>query len=116
MRDWVVEVGQSRSRRRGRESEGDGDGDGVRIRVLDVRGAGVVLVRGMLMGGSGGGGTSAGGEGLRNWMLVGCGGRERERVRVESGMVVVVRAPVWEVEVRGERWGVGVEWRVDGGG
>jgi len=27
-----------------------------------------------------------------------------------------VRVPLWEVEVRGERCGVGVEWRVDGGG
>jgi len=85
-----------------------GEGDEVRVKVVEVRGGwgngngDVVLVR------------TTGGDGkVRKWMLLGSGGRG---TAVRAGAVVVVRAPVWEVEVRGERWGVGVEWRVDGGG
>lgn len=76
------------------------------MRVLDVWAAGgdgsLVMVRGR---------NGVGEE--RKWMLMGSGGRGEG---VQIGVVVVVRVPVWEVEVRGTRWGVGVEWRVDGGG
>lgn len=124
VRDWVVAVAQeavasrNRSRTRGWgnggvesavEGEREGEGDGVRMRVVEVRGGGggdgdgdVVLVRA----------TSGDGE-VRKWMLLGSGGMG---TAVRAGVVVVVRAPVWEVEVRGQRWGVGVEWRVEGGG
>jgi len=107
VRDWVVEVAQeavgsrrSAGRRRGRNDgvEGEGQGDGVRMRVLDVWADGgdgsLVIVRG----------RNGGGE-ERKWMLLGSGGRGEE---VHIGVVVVVRVPLWEVEVRGERCGVGV--------
>lgn len=54
-------------------------------------GAGIVLVQGE--------------EGKR-WVLVGDAGG------VRAGCTVGVRRPTWEVEVEGERWGVGVEWAV----
>jgi len=32
--------------------------------------------------------------------------------RVEVGKVVGIKGPVWEVVVEGEKWGVGVDWKV----
>jgi len=102
VREWVVEVSQEvvRDRQRREGGGGVGGGDVVRLRVEEVSGGGgnVVLVRGA-------------GDG-RRMMLMGCG-RGGE---VRTGVVVGVRAPVWEVEVLGEKWGVGVEWKVIGDG
>lgn len=64
----------------------------------------MVLVRGAEVGG--GRGMQRGGRGEEKWVLV--GGRGGVRV----GGVVGVGRPVWEVEVGGEAWGVGVEWKV----
>lgn len=50
----------------------------------------------------------------RGWVFAGSGGVVGERM--ESGCVIGVRRPVWEVEVGEERWGVGAEWRVLGEG
>ena len=72
-----------------------------RVRVQEVRyGEGMLLVRS---------------EAAKRWMLVG-GHGAAEGLR--GGEVLGVRRPVWEVEVRGETWGVGVEWSVlgEGGG
>lgn len=70
-----------------------------RFRVGDVRGQGIMLVRG---------------EGGERWILVdqgrGSGGGD-----VSKGEVLGVRGPVWDVELGGEpgeRWMVGVEWGV----
>ena len=49
------------------------------------------------------------GEG-RGWMIVGGAGREGNEARV--GSKIGVREPVWEVEISGEAWKVGVEWKV----
>lgn len=67
-------------------------------------GGGMVLVRGAEVGG--GRGMEGGGGGEERWVLVGGRGGVRE------GGVVGVGRPVWEVEVGGEAWGVGVEWKV----
>ncbi len=117
MRGWVVEAsqeyGQHNNTRRTRGDDGQvGEGEAeagfvVRMMVGEVRGSGeggtgnVVLVRTM--------GSGREGEG-RKWMLMGSG------KTVRRGMAIGVRAPVWEVEVLGERWGVGVEWKVIGDG
>lgn len=44
------------------------------------------------------------GEGLGNGVQKG--------LKAEVGKVVGVKGPVWEVVVEGEKWGVGVEWKV----
>ncbi len=49
----------------------------------------------------------------RGWVFAGGAGAAE---RVGRGCVLGVRRLVWEVEVGGERWGVGVEWRVLGEG
>lgn len=33
-------------------------------------------------------------------------------VKVEIGKRVGIKGPVWEVHIEGERWGVGVDWKV----
>lgn len=47
--------------------------------------------------------------GERGWILA---GRGRGEGVVEVGCVVGVKEPIWEVEIEGERWRVGVEWKV----
>ena len=46
-----------------------------------------------------------GGKEGRGWVLVGSGD-------VKVGRVVGMREPVWDVEVGGEMWRVGVEWGI----
>lgn len=55
--------------------------------------------------------------GERGWILAGRGrgdlaGRGRGEGVVEVGCVVGVKEPIWEVEIEGQRWRVGVEWKV----
>ncbi|MCJ1471406.1 hypothetical protein MMC13_000045 [Lambiella insularis] len=88
-REWVLAASQ-----RGAQT-GRGEEWVARVKVEEVQvGERMVLVRG--------------GEGER-WMLMGGG-------RVGRGETVGVKRPVWEVEVEGGVWGVGVEWRVLGEG
>jgi hypothetical protein len=70
-----------------------------RIQVAEARkgevGQGIVLVRG---------------EDGKGWALIGTGSEKGGTVRMECE--VRVRKPVWEVELMGEKWTVGVEWEV----
>ncbi|MCJ1319809.1 hypothetical protein MMC15_005145 [Xylographa vitiligo] len=100
-REWVLSASQLGAQTRrfdgGREGDDGAAGWAARVRVHEVRhGEGMVLVR------------SGAGE---RWMLIG-GHRVGERLR--RGEVVGVKRPVWEVEVGGETWGVGVEWSLLG--
>lgn len=100
-----------------------------RVRVCEVRGAalgvGIVLVKGGSEGrgvGSEGreeigerdegigeeGGWKSEDGGAKGWALIGRAAHEE----VTRGCKIGVRRPVWEVEVLGERWVVGVEWGV----
>lgn len=71
----------------------------VRFRVGECRagdiGVGMVLVRERREG--------------KGWVLVGKG---RGQGEVWVGRLVGIREPSWEVEVQGEVWRVGVEWKV----
>lgn len=79
-------------------------------------GEGIVLVRGsdgkgwaLLGRGKGTGkGTEAGGE-MRMRGEVQAGGEVRVRW---VGCEIRVRRPVWEVDLLGERWTVGVDWEI----
>lgn len=54
-------------------------------------------------------------EGGKGWVLVGPGtgaGGVAGGEDVRKGDVVGVKRPVWEMEVAGELWTVGVEWAV----
>ncbi|KAL9598864.1 MAG: hypothetical protein Q9219_004203 [cf. Caloplaca sp. 3 TL-2023] len=96
VRDWVVDVAASAPRR--------GNEWNIVMRLGDCRapeeGGKMILVQAEI--GEGGGDE--------RWLLVGQGdGRGRE---VGRGAIVGVRTPVWDVEVRGERWRVGVDWGI----
>ncbi len=71
----------------------------VRFRVGECKagnlGVGTVLVRERREG--------------KGWILIGKGRGDGE---VRVGCLVGVREPSWEVEVQGEVWRIGVEWRV----
>ncbi|MCJ1287852.1 hypothetical protein MMC26_007204 [Xylographa opegraphella] len=97
-RDWVLSASQLGTRMRKIESGDDGEAElAARVRVQEVRhGQGMVLVRS--------------GKGER-WMLI---GGHRTGAGLREGEVVGVKRPVWEVEVDGETWGVGVEWALLG--
>ena len=43
------------------------------------------------------------------WVLAGTGRGEAE---VRVGCAVGVREPTWEIDIGGESWRVGVEWKV----
>lgn len=99
-REWVLSAAQLGAGVRRAEGAGLGGGEeaewAARVEVVEVGGGeGMLLVRGAEAG--------------ERWMLLGGGS-------VAKGKVVGVKRPVWEVEVQGEVWGVGVEWRVLGEG
>ncbi len=88
-----------------------------RLAVEDVSGgsrtgAGMTLVRAWLEAGSG----SAGNTREVKMILAGEGTPEdvQRPKRVLQGSIVGVKGPVWEVVIEGEKWGVGVEWKVLG--
>ncbi|KAI4121388.1 MAG: hypothetical protein LQ338_006391 [Usnochroma carphineum] len=87
VRDWVVDVATTGA------TSGRGEEWDRRVKVGAVRGGGRVMLVEDEQNGEGG-----------MWMLVGRG------QEVRSGGVVGVRGPVWDVEVLGRRWRVGVEW------
>lgn len=36
----------------------------------------------------------------------------QRRKEVEVGRVIGIKGPIWEVVIEGEKWGVGVDWKV----
>ena len=86
---------QAYARKGGREEEWD-----FRVKVRGFKagdaGVGMVLVLGWEEEG-------------KRWMLIGKGRGEGE---VGVGCVVGIREPTWEIEVEGENWRVGVEWKI----
>ncbi|PQE05749.1 hypothetical protein CJF31_00004479 [Rutstroemia sp. NJR-2017a BVV2] len=96
----------------------------VRVRVEEVTGggrAGMSLVRGRQVGRESGSGSGSEGltkvvDGLERVKVIlageGAGVGLQRGKRVEVGKVVGIKGPVWEVVVEGEKWGVGVDWKV----
>ncbi|KAL8812197.1 MAG: hypothetical protein Q9223_007353 [Gallowayella weberi] len=92
VRDWVVDVAASTPVTK----EGEWD---MIIRAGQVKaGERVTLVDEVADGGEG-----------KRWILVGQG-QIQSRGQVEKGMMVGIRRPVWDVDVQGEKWSVGVDW------
>ncbi|KAK6426521.1 hypothetical protein LTR95_016105 [Oleoguttula sp. CCFEE 5521] len=103
VQSWVVETGQqAAASRRSAGRYGDVEGElGVRVREVEEGGGGVVRIRGCKeMYGDRKGDVRV--------LLVGSEGRGR----VEVGSAVRVKMPWWEVQIEGEAWVVGVEWKV----
>lgn len=109
VRSWLVdlETQHSASSTRGVK---DADGWKVKMLVEEVsggKGVGWTVARGKMDTGEGLS-MILGGEGMME-------GLEKCR-KVDMGCVVGITAPIWEVEVRGDRWGVGANWKVCEGG
>ena len=123
MRDLVVEkaMQQQQPIRASRNPSGMGmvAGWDFQVRVRNIRtqwgvGAGMVLLREQVDDVDGG--KEQKGEG-KGWLLVGPGTGRRTGAVVGEGIVregdvVGVKRPVWEMDVAGEQWTVGVEWVV----
>lgn len=85
------------------------------IPVMEVRsaaeiGIGISLVREQAP-------NDEGIRGTKGWVLIGAGvaGNDTIRqpdVRLRVGSLIGMRLPVWNIEVLGENWWVGVEWGV----
>ena len=86
------------------------------IPVMEVRraaeiGTGIALVRERAP--NGGGGDS----GTKGWLLIGMGVAGNDNIsqtdlRLREESLIGMRLPVWNIEVLGEIWWVGVEWGV----
>lgn len=55
--------------------------------------------------------------GTKGWVLIGAGAAGNDNpsqtdVRLQVGSLIGMRQPVWNIEVLGENWWVGVEWGV----
>ncbi|KAF2729279.1 hypothetical protein EJ04DRAFT_502634 [Polyplosphaeria fusca] len=135
MNTWVVDAGNAGYAAQNKESAGLGQGreGGVRLKMkvalVEARGVegardgevdcfpgGVTFVRGEtdvgLYNSSRVPGVDAG-EGDVRVLLAGTGGtRGNAGVKVREGSMVGIRAPVWDVDVQGEKWIVGVYWVV----
>lgn len=115
MRDWLVNI-ESTIPTPAQETRRE-DGWLVKLVVDEVSGnsrAGMTLVRGRQVHGLEGGGEMTDTIGVTRVILAGEGaanGLQRASA-VEVGKRVGIKGPVWEVVVEGERWGVGVEWKV----
>lgn len=85
----------------------------VRIFIDEVSGgarAGMTLVKGRQVQN----GEVVGHFGPVRVMLAGegVGNGVQKGLKAEVGKVVGIKGPVWEVLIEGEKWGVGVEWKV----
>lgn len=105
MRDWLINL-ESNVSTNGRNKELP-----VRIVIDSVRnGGGMCMVRGRQIHDEDAGAVDnpatvkviLAGEGIMEGL---------KRNVVEIGGVVGIKGPMWEVFVKGERWGVGVEWK-----
>ncbi|KAL8859054.1 MAG: hypothetical protein Q9178_004535 [Gyalolechia marmorata] len=95
VRDWVIDIAASIPATT--DSEWD-----LRFKVGEARsGERVSLVEEARNGGEEG----------RRWMFVGMGDNHSHR-EVRTGVMVGIRRPVWDVDVGGEGWVVGVDWGV----
>jgi hypothetical protein len=121
---WIVDMASAGGRggvRWGRERE---DGVRLRVRVGEVAGGGgnvsrdavecvggggVVFVRGCFEAGEEG--EAEGGH--VSVLLAAMGGnRGAANIAVETGCLLGIKAPMWNVDVSGETWTVGVDWAV----
>jgi hypothetical protein len=118
VRDWLVNIESTIPLKEAGKRD---DEWLVRIAVDEVSGGGadsqarMLLVRGsQIPSMNGRQGEMADAMGEVRVMLAGEGqgaGLQRSN-RVEAGNMVGIKGPVWEVVIEGEKWGVGVDWKV----
>lgn len=98
LQSWVIEAAQTASQSRPRNALSVDDSVHV-IDLSEVKGSDPVFAHG----------TEAGKE-TNKVLLVG-GQATQKADRVKAGDRVSIRLPTWDVQVLGEAWTVGVDWR-----
>ncbi|KAF2186174.1 hypothetical protein K469DRAFT_573773 [Zopfia rhizophila CBS 207.26] len=90
---------------------GNAGSRGVSIDEVECYPGGVVFARGDIEVGSYNASRVAGSGGDVRALLAGNGGvRSAGVTRVREGAVVGIKAPLWDVDIQGEKWAVGVDW------
>ncbi|KAG4440516.1 hypothetical protein IFR05_003986 [Cadophora sp. M221] len=117
VRDWLMNLDGAIPEMRGRRGDNEWL---VRVVVDEVSGGfreGMTMVRGRqvrVTEGLGHGEETVDSHGWVKVILAGEGagtGLQRGSA-VEMGKIVGIKGPVWEVVIEGEKWGVGVDWKV----
>ena len=117
VRDWLVNIeGSIPAREVGRR----GDEWLVRVLVDECSGGGaesqarMTTIRGRQVHSIGGEGEMVDTAGKVKVMLAGEGQSTglQKGSKVEVGKTIGIKGPVWEVVIEGEKWGVGVDWKV----
>jgi hypothetical protein len=121
VRDWLMNLDSALPAQAGRGKAKE-DVWLVKVLVEEVTGggrAGMSLVRGTQVGRESGSGSENSNkvvDALEKVKVIlageGAGVGLQRGKRVEVGKVVGIKGPVWEVVVEGEKWGVGVDWKV----
>jgi len=119
VRDWLVNI-ESSLPSSAAERRKD-DPWSMKVVVDDISGgrrAGMILVRGM-QAHTDDSRTEVGGGVVDNLEVVkiilageGAGMGLQKGSKVEVGKLVGIKAPMWEVVIEAEKWGVGVDWKV----
>ena len=109
---WIVDMASAGGRGGVRWTRDKDEGVRLKVRIeglggrerVECVGGGVVFMRGCVEVGDGA---------EVSVMLAGMGGaRGVTNVVIETGCLVGIRAPMWNVDVGGETWTVGVDWAV----
>jgi hypothetical protein len=98
LQSWVIEAAQTTSQSRPRNALAVDDSVHV-IDIDEVKGNGPVFAHG-----------TRSGEGTSKVLLVD-GQANQKADKIEAGDRVSIRLPTWDVQVSGEAWTVGVDWR-----
>lgn len=113
VRDWLVDIGSAMPSKSNTRTDGPWL---VKLMVDEISGgerAGFTLVRGRQVL-SGDVDTMIDSLGVISVILAGEGAGTglQNGTRVEVGTTVGITSPVWDVMIDGEKWGVGVDWKV----
>lgn len=99
MQQWVIETGQSAFHSRKGQGYLRGEDYVLRVKVQSVRGGSPLLVEARQSDGT-----------MDKLLLV--VDAKNESIEVEKGSVVGIRAPTWDVELDGQSWTIGVDWKL----
>lgn len=99
MQQWVIETGQAASHSRKGLGYLKGEDYVLRVRVESVAGKGPLLAQG----------RSLDGDEVKLLLVV--DSKKDSVIDVPAGSVVGIRAPTWDMELEGNSWTVGVDWK-----
>jgi hypothetical protein len=91
---------------------GERGDDGVGVGEVDARSGGVAFVRGVCDATSYNPFSDDAGDEMRIWLAGQGGARGAGGVKIKVGGSVGIKQPMWDVDVAGETWVVGVDWVV----